>query len=65
MGVTDSLSNTLQTNVYNTRGMLTSQTDMDRGTWTFTPNALGELRSQLDANGITTTFTYDLRGGQD
>jgi len=60
--VTDSLNNTLQSNTYNVRGMLRTQTDMDRGAWTFTPNALGELAWQLDANGVTTTFTYDLLG---
>lgn len=60
--VTDSSSNTLQSNVYNVAGMLTSQSDMDRGLWTFTPNALGEAASQTDANGVTTTFQYDLLG---
>lgn len=60
--VTDTLANPLQSNVYNLRGVLTSQSDMDRGAWTFTANALGEVVSQLDANGVTTTFQYDLLG---
>ena len=60
--VTDSTGNVLMSNVYNVRGMPTSQTDMDMGTWTYTPNALGELVSQRDAKNQTTSFGYDLLG---
>jgi RHS repeat-associated protein len=62
--VRDSASpaNDLQVSNYNIRGMLTSRTDMDMGTWTFTPNALGEVISQTDANGQTMTFAFDRLG---
>lgn len=60
--VADSLSNVLQSAVYNVRGMRTSQTDMDLGTWSFTPDALGEVISQTDAKSQTTTFEYDTLG---
>jgi RHS repeat-associated protein len=36
--------------------------DVDRGTWSFVPNALGELTSQTDAKGQTTSFAYDKLG---
>ena len=57
--VTDSLSNTLQSISYNVRGMRTAMTDMDMGSWTLTPNALGEVVSQTDAKSQSTTFGYD------
>ncbi len=64
--VTDSAGNTLQENTYNIRGMLTAQTDMDRGAWTFEPNALGELRKVRDAKTTapawTTVMDYDALG---
>jgi YD repeat-containing protein len=53
---------TLQTSNYNLRGMLTSRTDMDMGTWGFAPNALGEIVSQTDAKSQTTTFEFDKVG---
>lgn len=60
--VFDSSSNTLQSSNYNIRGMLTSRTDMEMGGWGFTPNALGETVSQIDAKSQTTTFGFDLLG---
>jgi RHS repeat-associated protein len=60
--VQDSAGNTLQSSTYNLRGMLTARTDMDMGTWTFTPNALGEVVSQIDAKNQTSTFGFDLLG---
>jgi len=60
--VTDSAGNTLQSSTYNLRGMLTQRVDMDMGTWNFTPNSLGEVVSQTDANSQTTTFQFDLLG---
>lgn len=60
--VMDSLSNTLHSNTYNIRGMRTAQTDMDTGTWTYTPNALGEISSQTDAKSQSTTLVYDKLG---
>jgi hypothetical protein len=41
--VTDSLTNTLQSAGYNIRGMRESFADMDAGTLTSVPNALGEV----------------------
>ncbi|HEY0726102.1 MAG TPA: toxin TcdB middle/N-terminal domain-containing protein, partial [Pyrinomonadaceae bacterium] len=62
--VTDSLSNTLQSNTFNIRGMLTKQVHMDADVlgFTYVPNALGEVTSQTTAKNQTTTFTYDLLG---
>jgi RHS repeat-associated protein len=60
--VMDQLGNTLQSSTYNLRGMLTQRIDMDMGTWNFTPNALGETVSQMDAKSQTTTFAFDLLG---
>ncbi|TFG80063.1 MAG: hypothetical protein E4H19_15875, partial [Chromatiales bacterium] len=57
--VTDPLNNVVSSVTYNVRGMKTRQTDLDLGTWRFTPNALGEIVSQTDAKNQTTTFTYD------
>jgi RHS repeat-associated protein len=36
--------------------------DMDLGTWSYTPNALGEVTAQTDAKMQTTTFSYDALG---
>jgi YD repeat-containing protein len=60
--VTDSAGVVWQTNTYNARGMLRTQTDADRGAWAFAPDSLGELASQTDAKGVTTTFNYDKLG---
>jgi RHS repeat-associated protein len=60
--VTDSLSNTLQTNAFNIRGMRTGHTDLAAGSSTFIPNPLGEIASQTDAKSQTRTFGYDLLG---
>lgn len=64
--VTDSASNTLQTIGYNLRGMKTSMTDMDAGSWTYQPNALGEIEFIRDAKTTapawTTEMTYDVLG---
>jgi RHS repeat-associated protein len=60
--VTNSLGNTLQSSTYNIRGMLTQRTDMEMGTWNFTPNALGETISQTDAENRTTLFSFDKLG---
>jgi RHS repeat-associated protein len=60
--VMDSLSNTLQSNTFNMRGMRTAQTDMSAGSSSFTPNALGEIVSQTDAKSQTTSLGFDLLG---
>lgn len=62
MRVQDSLGVTLQSPTYNVRGMRTGSSDADRGSWTFLPNALGEVLSQTDALGQTTSFSHDLLG---
>ncbi|MBS0421996.1 MAG: VCBS repeat-containing protein [Proteobacteria bacterium] len=59
---TDSLGNTLQTYAYNIQGMRVAASDADLGSWSFTPDALGELVSQTDANTHSTTFVYDSVG---
>jgi YD repeat-containing protein len=60
--VLDSLGNTLQSDTYNLRGMRTAQVDMNLGSRTFTPNALGEIVSQTNALSQTTTFQFDALG---
>jgi RHS repeat-associated protein len=60
--VQDSEGNPLQSSVFNVRGMLTQRTDMSMGTWNFTPNALGEVISQIDAKNQITNFSFDLLG---
>jgi RHS repeat-associated protein len=60
--VQDTPGNTLQSSNYNLRGMLTSRTDLDVGTWSFVPNALGETASQTDAKSQGTSFVYDRLG---
>ena len=61
--VQDSLSNTLLSNTFNIRGMRTSHTELSQGaSLSFTPNALGEIVLQTDANNHTTTFDHDLLG---
>ena len=64
--VQDSAGNTLRTSDYNIRGMLSGWSDMDRGTWTYNPNALGEVVNIRDAKtsapSWTQTFGYDSLG---
>jgi RHS repeat-associated protein len=60
--VQDSVGNTLQSSSFNVRGMLTARTDLDMGSWSFTPNALGETASQTDAKSQSTSFSYDRLG---
>ena len=58
----DPANNVVTQLMYNVRGMRTQSVDMDLGTWSYVPNALGEVTSQTDAKNQTTTFTYDLLG---
>jgi len=64
--VSDSSSNTLQSNTFNVRGMKTAQTDMDMGSWVYLPNPLGEVTNVRDAKTTapawTTVMTYDSLG---
>ncbi len=57
--VTDSLNHVVGSVTYNVRGMKTGQTDIDLGTWTLMPNALGEVVAQGNAKNQVTAFTYD------
>lgn len=50
------------TAVYNLRGFKTSSSDPDTGNWTFTPNSLNELITQVDAKGQNITMDYDKLG---
>jgi YD repeat-containing protein len=58
---TDGLSNTLWSGgyAYGTSAFLTSMTDMDLGSWSFTRDALGEKTGWTDAKGQSFTETYD------
>ncbi|MGB5132664.1 MAG: polymorphic toxin type 10 domain-containing protein, partial [Steroidobacteraceae bacterium] len=60
--VRDALNNTLGTISYNARGMKLAQTDMDLGSWTYTPNALGEVIALRDGKSQVLNFTYDKLG---
>ena len=60
--VSDASGNVVSQVTYNLRGMRTQLSDVDLGTWSFTPNALGELISQTDAKGQATSFAYDALG---
>jgi len=44
---------------YDVRGRKTSMVDPDMGTWSYTYNAAGELKTQTDAKSQTTTMNYD------
>ena len=57
--VQDSAGNTLQSNAWNIRGVRIGSTDVDMGSWTYTPNSLGEIVSRTDANAKTTVSTFD------
>ncbi len=57
--VSDSAGNTLQSANFNIRGMRTQSIDMDMGTWSYVPNALGEVTSQTDAKNQTVGFAFD------
>jgi RHS repeat-associated protein len=53
---------TRSTFVYDDLGNKISDTDPDKGTWTYQYNARGELLSQTDAKGQVTKMTYDVIG---
>ena len=59
--VKDSLSNTLWSGTYNygISAFLTSTTDMDEGSWSYTRDALGEKTAWTDAKGQSFSATYD------
>lgn len=59
--VTDSQSNSLFSASYDygLSAFRRQTIDMDLGTWSYTPNALGEVASYIDANGSSFSLTYD------
>ena len=59
--VTDSASNNLFTATYDYGAQPFQRVvgDMDRGSWHYTYNALGEVTNYSDANGAAFTLTYD------
>jgi RHS repeat-associated protein len=48
------------TATYNLRGFKTASYDPDAGSWSYSPDSLGEVVSQTDAKNQTTTFVFDL-----
>jgi RHS repeat-associated protein len=64
--VSDVYGNIVDSIGYNVRGMKTSATNIDRGTWTYLPNALGEVEKIRDAKtsapNWTTQTTFDALG---
>jgi RHS repeat-associated protein len=56
--VQDALGNQTR-NFYDTLGRKTEMRDPDMGTWTYDYTAHGNLQTQTDARGYTTTFGYD------
>ncbi|HEX4243233.1 MAG TPA: RHS repeat-associated core domain-containing protein [Steroidobacteraceae bacterium] len=61
-GVTDSVGNSLLTNVtvaYGIKPFVTGATDADRGAWLYTVDSFGERTSWNDAKGQTFSMTYD------
>lgn len=60
--VRDALGNSVATIGYNARGMKLSVSDIDRGTWDWTRNALGETTALRDAKGSITRFEHDKLG---
>jgi YD repeat-containing protein len=61
LSVTDSLSNTLRsmTYAYGLKAFRTSLADMDLGSRSYTPDALGEITSYSDGKGQSFSTTYD------
>jgi RHS repeat-associated protein len=62
IGITDSASNTLLSNVtynYGIQPFLVGATDADLGAWTYTVDSLGERTSWKDAKGQSFSMTYD------
>ena len=60
--VVDQLGVTLQSAVFNVRGMRTQSTDADMGTWNYCVNAQGELCGYTDAKSQSISMAYDLLG---
>jgi RHS repeat-associated protein len=62
IGVTDSVGNTLLSNVtvvYGIKPFVTASTDADRGAWIYKLDSLGERYNWTDANNNSFSMTYD------
>jgi RHS repeat-associated protein len=63
--VKDALGNIVSM-TYDIRGHMIGMIDPDKGgsahPWSYVPDALGEVTSQTDGNGVQTTFQYDAEG---
>ena len=60
--VHDAVGNTVTSITYNPRGFKLAVADSDRGAWTWTRNALGEVTALRDAKGAVTQVAYDALG---
>jgi RHS repeat-associated protein len=60
--VRDTLGNEVTSVAYNARGMKIAISDMDRGSWQWTRNALGETTALTDAKGAVSRMSYDKLG---
>ncbi len=60
--VRDAAGNAVSSITYNPRGFKLTVDDSDRGAWTWTRNALGEVTALRDAKGKVAQFTYDPLG---
>ena len=60
--VRDALGNSVSSITYNPRGFKLAVTDVDRGTWSWTRNALGEVTALRDGKGKVAQFSYDPLG---
>jgi len=60
--VRDTLGNSVASITYSPLGMKLSVVDMDRGSWSWTRNALGETTALRDGKGTVSRFEYDTLG---
>ena len=59
--LTDCQNNVVEMD-YDVRGNKVAMRDPDMGNWSYVYDALGQLRSQTDAKGVSNTLTYDVLG---
>ena len=60
--VRDAFGNPIASVTHNARGMKLAVDDMNRGSWAWTRNALGEVTAMRDAKGQVSQFAYDALG---
>jgi RHS repeat-associated protein len=58
----DQTANRTSSMVYNIRGFKTSMYDLNMNSWSYTYDALGQLKTQVDGKTQSTSMTYDLLG---